>query len=181
LYTACQFSSTRLFPLRLSLTTGGKIIFASRCQLCTRVTSSSCDANFLPRREELQNCIASLLEGIRRGKGRVGCARGRKRRRWPQHPPSPPINIESADLQNPAWESLAGATPRPPREPGGGGCRSRLHAGVVPSTPALTCNTEKVHGVEEGRDIALTSSWARWSKSIRRRRNSNQWRISSNR
>jgi hypothetical protein len=74
-------------------------------------------------------------------------------------------------------------SPAPPRghRESRGGCRSRLHAGVVPSTPALTCNTEKVHGVEEGRDIALTSSWARWSKSIRRRRNSNQWRISSNR
>jgi hypothetical protein len=77
--------------------------------------------------------------------------------------------------------SRSPAPPRGRREGRGGGGRSRLHAGAVPSTPALTCNTEKVRGVEEGRDIALTSSWARRSKSIRRRRNSNQWRISSNR
>jgi hypothetical protein len=65
-----------------------------------------------------------------------------------------------------AWEPLA-----PPRGPEGG-CRSRLCAGAAPSTPTSTHSTKEVRDAEEGRDIALTLSWARQGKSIWRRQSS---------
>jgi hypothetical protein len=157
--------------VRLSPTTGGKHIFSFRCQLCTRAAASNregivrCKLPFEERRVTKLHRLSPRRHPPQEGEGRP---RGGERRRWPQHPPFALINVESTDSQNSAWEPLVGAAPRPPRGLEGGR-RSRLCAGATPSTLTSTRNMEEVRGAEEGRDIALTSSWARRSKSIRRR------------
>jgi hypothetical protein len=72
----------------------------------------------------MQNCIPSLLEGIRRGKEeRAGRARGRKRMRWPRlldtrhllpSTPNPPIRMEAARRRHPAAAARAGGGPQEP-------------------------------------------------------------------
>jgi hypothetical protein len=76
--------------LRPSPTVGGKSIFASCWLLCLprMLSNGACfrRCSFLWRREKMQNCISSLVEGIcrmRRG-GSGSAMRGRRRiRQWP--------------------------------------------------------------------------------------------------